>query len=447
MATTLSAGGPVLTALYLLDYAHAPAVVVYFIGALIAAMCTLQTGSPIPRGSKKLPIALVLIFLQVITYITSIIFNVWITPEPQHTVIHALGSSLLWGCIGFALSTTDAPLWQAYFGTFALGFVFEAIICTLTGYSLSSDRLERAHFLIYISRVVLSFALLVDGYLLMVEQRTEQGKDEESQTLLGNDANGSSDVSKKGKTYGALATGSDDDDEEDEDEEDDDKEIKEQQRKRLEEQGGWLNYLKGFSLFLPYLWPKDNRKVQCCLIILAMDVVVDRFLNILVPRQIGIITNKLTMNNGIMPWKDIALWSFYSWVGSFAGLGMIVHLASIVAENYTYQRISNLSFRHVMDLSMDFHSNKDSGEVIKSVDQAQSLTELLELIMFDVLPIFLDLVVAIWYVPTLFGPYMGFIVLVLGITYVWSGITLTAWAQPKRRKFMEKSRMENSMSS
>jgi hypothetical protein len=444
-ATPAAAGGTVLTALYFLNYAHAPAITIYFIGAIVVAMCALETGKPIPRSNKKLQLALVLILLQVISYITSIFFYLQVSPAPQDSIIHALGSSLIWGCIGVALFTTIAPLWQAYLGTFALGFLFETVICILTGSSLSADHREGALFTIYLCRVVISFALMVDGYLLMAEEKTEQGKDEESQTLLGNDTNGSANVSKKGTTYGAIATDSDSSDHDDEDEEDEDKEVKEQQRKRLEEQGGWLNYLKGFSLFLPYLWPKDNRKVQLCLIVLAADVVVDRFLNILIPRQIGIITNKLTMNDGIMPWKDIALWTFYSWVGSFAGLGMIVHLASTVAENYAYQRITNLSFRHVMDLSMDFHSNKDSGEVIKSVDQAESLTELLQLLMFDVLPIFLDLIVAIWYVPTLFGPYMGFILLVLGVTYVWSGVTLTAWAQPKRRKYMEKSRMENSM--
>jgi ABC-type transport system involved in Fe-S cluster assembly fused permease/ATPase subunit len=145
-----------------------------------------------------------------------------------------------------------------------------------------------------------------------------------------------------------------------------------------------------------------------------------------------------------VPWKDIFLWTFYSWIGSFAGLGFIVHLASTHAENYTYQQICNLSFRHVMDLSMDFHSNKDSGEVIKSVDQAESLCGILRLLMFDILPIFLDLSVAVWYVPYLFGPYMGFLVLTLGVAYVWSGVSLTTWSQPKRRKFVETARAENS---
>jgi hypothetical protein len=447
MAAFSAEGSSAFTALYLLDYVHAPVVALFFTGALVYGACALQTGKPVPRSSKKLQLALVLIFLQVLSYVASAVFYLRLAlfderSAPQHNIIHVLGSLLVWGCIGLALFTTNAPLWNAYFGSFALDFVFEVSICASSGISGSE---HNVHFVVYPVRAIISLGLLVDGYLMMVKNWNEQGKDEESQTLLGSGTNGSTDVTGKVSTYGAISTDPENSDgDEEEEEEDDDKEVKEQQRKRLEEQGGWLNYLKGFSLFLPYLWPKDNKKVQLCLLVLAMDVVVDRFLHILIPRQIGIITNKLTMGTGVMPWKDIALWTFYSWVGSYGGFGMIVHVASTVAENYTYQRISNLSFRHVMDLSMDFHSNKDSGEVIKSVDQAESLTDILQLLMFDVLPIFFDLMVAIWYVPYLFGPYMGFILLVLGISYVWSGVTLTAWAQPKRRKYMEKSRMENS---
>jgi hypothetical protein len=451
MAAQVTAGGNVPNVLPYLDYAHAPAIGLYFIGAQIFGLCSLQGRNISIGNSKKLRFLLILILLQASTYIASTILYLRLAlhgnpSAPQHSVIHVLGSTIVWACIGLALLSTKNPIWHPYFGSFVLEFFFENTICTLLGSTMSSlGHYGHVAFMIQLLRVAISLALLINGYLLMKGVRIDTGKDEESQTLLGNQPNCSTVISNKTTMYGSVSTDADDSDSDsDSDDDDDDKEVKKQQRKRLEEQGGWLNYLKDFSIFLPYLWPKDNKKIQFCLVILAVDVVADRFLNILIPRQIGTITNKLTMDTGIMPWTDLMLWMLYEWLGSFAGFGMFVSYARTVAENYTYQRMANLSFSHVMDLSMDFQSNKDSGEVIKSVDQAQSLNDLLELLMFDVLPIFLDLTVAIWYVPYLFGPYMGFILLVLGITYVWSGVTLTAWAQPKRRKFMEKSRAENS---
>jgi ABC-type transport system involved in Fe-S cluster assembly fused permease/ATPase subunit len=92
---------------------------------------------------------------------------------------------------------------------------------------------------------------------------------------------------------------------------------------------------------------------------------------------------------------------------------------------------------------MDFHTNKDSGEVLKSVDQAHALNDLMEMVLFDIGPVFIDLIVAMWYVTHLFDIYLAFIVLVVGVVYIWLGITMTAWAQPLRRVYVEKARNES----
>jgi hypothetical protein len=304
MATHLPPpGGTLLNTLNFLDYAHAPSIAIFFIAALIFALCSLQTAKPIPRSNRKLQLGLVLILFQTVSYVISVISYLWNafsqdrTP-PQHALIHALGSWLVWACLGFALLSSKAPLWMPYFGSFVVGFLFESLICGLE-FSMTSEYSYRGvNMMMYPFRVIISFLLVVDTYLLMVAERVEEGKDEESQTLLGSETNGSSDPVQKLTTYGSIATDSSDEDDEDEDD-DDDKEVKKQQKKRLEEQGGWVGYLKSFGLFLPYLWPKHDRKVQFCFFILAVDVVMDRFLNILIPRQIGIVTNKLAEGTGV----------------------------------------------------------------------------------------------------------------------------------------------------
>ena len=447
MAGRLQNGEAALTALSVLDYTHAPAVGLYFLGALTFDTCTLQTAKPDAQGVKRRRFALSLILVIVVSYVAqAILYLSRVLAErdwsaPQHSVIHVLGSILVWGCVDLVLLSTKAPLWHPYFGCFIIGFVFETTICVLSAVSLTTqDRLGGIPLTLDSLRVVISLGLLVDGYFLMMRPRTEKHTDEEGQSLLGKQANGSATTANENANYGTTPTDSDGEGEEDEDE---DKEIKEQQRKRLEEQGGWFGYLKGFAIFLPCLWPKDDRKIQFCLFILAVDVVQNRFLNLLIPRQIGIITDNLITGGGVMPWKDVALWTFYSWLGSFAGFGMVRNFASALVENYSYKRICSLAFSHVMDLSMDFHSNKDSGEVLRSVDQANSLNDLIELVLFDMVPVLLDLIVAMWYVTHLFNMYMAFIILIIGIVYVWLGVTLTAWAQPTRRTYVEKSRIEN----
>ncbi|KAF2201929.1 ATP-binding cassette-type vacuolar membrane transporter-like protein Hmt1 [Delitschia confertaspora ATCC 74209] len=437
-----------LAAISILNYMHAPAMGFSYIAALTFAFCTLQKSKPLDSKRKRVTVSLLSVL--VLSYVAQALYYLvrvfaddsW--TAPQHTVIHVLSSILVLGFIDISLYKADSLVWHPYFGTFLFNFFFETTLCALNAVSHSShDRLNGVPFILNAIRLAVTLGLVVDGFLILIQTRGEKGTDEEGQSLLGKPVNGTATAptANGGDGYGTIAQ--DPASDEEEEPEDRDKEIKEQQRKRLEEQGGWFGYIKGFAIFLPYLWPKDDWRIMACLAIRCLDVVQGRILNLLTPRQVGIITDHLTNGSHTMPWKDIGLWTLYSWLGSFAGFGIINSLASTFVQNYSYKRICDLAFNHVMNLSMDFHSNKDSGEVLKSVDQAESLNSLIELVLFDVCPVLLDLVVAMWYVTHLFDMYMAFIVLSMGLAYVWLGISFTSWTQPKRRSYVEKSRTEN----
>jgi ABC-type transport system involved in Fe-S cluster assembly fused permease/ATPase subunit len=184
--------------------------------------------------------------------------------------------------------------------------------------------------------------------------------------------------------------------------------------------------------------------VMGALVVRLIHMLQERALNLLTPRQLGIITNKLSEPNPTMPWKDIGLWVFYSYINSYAGLGILDGIANLVITNSAYRRITLLAYEHVLGLSMDFHTSKDSGEVLKAVEQASSLNSLIEMVLFDVCPILLDLVVAMYYVTSLFDAYMAFIILFMGAAYISIGWYSTSLSQPKRRDYVEKQRMESS---
>lgn len=77
------------------------------------------------------------------------------------------------------------------------------------------------------------------------------------------------------------------------------------------------------------------------------------------------------------------------------------------------------------------------------MEQASSLNSLVELVLFEIGPVIIDIFVAIWYVTHLFDGYMAFIILFMGLIYVWVGISATAWAQDKRRAYVTNQRTQN----
>ena len=430
----------------LLEYMHAPAVEFFFLGAITFSLCILQTPVPVSHKRRRGVVAFTSFIL--ISYITEVLYyfsrslaDALYTP-PEPAAVRCLGSILAWGPIIYFLWVSKALRWHPYFGAFVLQFVFETTTCLISAASIpEEDRSSNFPFVLACIRVAASLLLLVDSFVIVVTKHAEKSTDEENQSLLPKPANGA--ATQNGNAgYGAIEQTASDDDEETP--KDKDKELKEQQAKRLEEEGGWFGYLKSFTVFLPYLFPKGDWMVMGALGIRLVHMLAERALNLLTPRQLGIITNKLSQNTGVMPWKDVGLWVFYQWFSSYAGLGFIDAIASMVISNSAYRRITLLAYEHVLSLSMDFHTSKDSGEVLKAVEQASSLNSLVEMVLFDISPILLDLVVAMWYVTHLFDAYMAFIILFMGFAYTCIGWYFTTLSQPKRRDYVEKQRTESS---
>src|SRR4051794_33838655 len=53
----------------------------------------------------------------------------------------------------------------------------------------------------------------------------------------------------------------------------------------------WWEYIKGYSIFFPYLWPSKDRSLQLIVMFCFGLVIIQRGVNVLVPYQIGVITD------------------------------------------------------------------------------------------------------------------------------------------------------------
>lgn len=76
----------------------------------------------------------------------------------------------------------------------------------------------------------------------------------------------------------------------------------------------WWEYIRGYSLFFPYLWPAKSVRLQITVVFCFFLVMVARVINVLVPVQVGIITDILSGENGDyrgIPWGPICLYIFY----------------------------------------------------------------------------------------------------------------------------------------
>jgi ABC-type transport system involved in Fe-S cluster assembly fused permease/ATPase subunit len=95
-----------------------------------------------------------------------------------------------------------------------------------------------------------------------------------------------------------------------------------------------------------------------------------------------------------------------------------------------------------MNLSCDFHDGKTSSELTQAVSGGRSVTSLLETIIFNVLPMFVDLAIAFTYFWVMFGPYMGLIMAATVVTYLYVTTKLHSQKASKRREYISIYRKE-----
>jgi len=326
----------------------------------------------------------------------------------QAQIFHEVSLFLVWCIVGIRLGGHNAGQYEVS-GTSLVTFLFEVPILGLSSFRRLGFLGPTLELVCQASRILLLLCLLATTPRQAWARKKNESEDESQPFLRSrNDLEephyGTEPLIGQAHVENNDSLAGDSDDESDLDSEDD-PEMRKIRQKRIQETGGWLGYLKDFSIFLPYLIPRKDFKVQACLVVSLLCLTCIRFLNILIPRQLGIITDKILAKEA--PYADLGIWLLLSFIYGDSGLGLIQELAKIPVKQFSFRQISNAAFNHVMSLGMEFHAERDSAEVMKAIEQGGALMTLLETVVTDVAPDIIDLIIAVLFLYWKFNAYVS----------------------------------------
>ncbi|KAJ5774292.1 Vacuolar ABC heavy metal transporter (H.t1.c1) [Penicillium paradoxum] len=213
----------------------------------------------------------------------------------------------------------------------------------------------------------------------------------------------------------------------------------------------WWEYLSGYSLFFPYLWPSKSRRLQLVVTFCFGLLMCQRVVNVLVPYQIGLITGSLTKGQEEggefeVPWIQICLYVVYRWLQGNQGLLSSLRSSLwIPVSQYSYMELSTAAFEHVHGLSLDFHLGKKTGEVLSALSKGSSINTFLEQVTFQVVPMLVDLIIAIVYFLVAFDVYYALAVGISTFGYLYVTIRMAQWRAEIRRQMVNASRQEDAV--
>ncbi|KAH0563111.1 hypothetical protein GP486_002329 [Trichoglossum hirsutum] len=378
----------------------------------------------------------------------------------QNAIIGSALSSMAWFVLvaGFADASTSTR--NLLTGLWVLSIIMECCILGLTmAFDNQSGEIRHTRLALGIVRLCGLLVLICLGFCLLSLRESHVLRTEESQRLLinsggtseGLEAQEVSEYGSTGQSYepesfvdNGVEGDAETHDSDDEDDEDDKDPVD-----RLPK-GNWWSYVKKFSIFVPMLWPRGQKTYQLRILGCFLCLLAVRLLNILQPRQTGIVIDTLTkganqgfLNGSSWPWiKPIALLALYSWLNSSSGFPFIQAYLWIPVENRNLQRLHMLTYNHIMELSSDFHDSKQSGKLWYSIWNGYSVNSFLELVLFQILPVVFDFVLAAVYIYFALHPYLALIVFGTSISYFWSTTAMTSRLTSLRRQEREVDKSE-----
>ena len=221
---------------------------------------------------------------------------------------------------------------------------------------------------------------------------------------------------------------------------------------------------KKFRMLLPFVWPKGNLFLQLMVLICFLILGAGRAVNLLVPIYYKKIVNELTPSSSsnqknntyfgltakvsenqhvAFPVEFILLYVFLRFLqgGAVGSMGLLNNLRSflwIKVQQYTARTMQIQLFAHLHSLSLRWHLGRKTGEVLSVMDRGtNSINNLLSYILFNIVPTFADIGVAIVYFVIAFDAWFGLIVFITMLFYLLATIGITEWRTKYRRDMNE----------
>lgn len=188
----------------------------------------------------------------------------------------------------------------------------------------------------------------------------------------------------------------------------------------------------------PYLWPSKSYALQFLGLLCLAVVLVGRIVNILVPWVFAELVHMFEEGAYSSLWIYLFAYVGLRFLQASGGLPALREALWAPVMQYSDREMSQLSFDHLLNLSFAFHLRRKTGEILRILDRGAAINRAFELILFNVIPTFVDIGLALVLFAIYFEWTLTLVVFFVITAYVSASIILTRWRTRLRRKMVER---------
>lgn len=207
-----------------------------------------------------------------------------------------------------------------------------------------------------------------------------------------------------------------------------------------ENQSTFRNGWQKMRTLMPFLWPKKDAILQFRVIMCFVLLIGGRVINLYVPIYNKKIVDSLSERPLVFRWDWVLIYVAFKFLqgGGTGSMGVLNNLRSFLwirIQQYTTREIEVELFRHLHSLSLRWHLNRKTGEVLRVMDRGtDSINNLLNYILFSIAPTIVDILVAVVFFVMAFNWWFGFIVFLTMALYIVATIMVTEWRTKFQRR-------------
>ncbi|XP_046747696.1 ATP-binding cassette sub-family B member 6 [Diprion similis] len=202
----------------------------------------------------------------------------------------------------------------------------------------------------------------------------------------------------------------------------------------------WKNAWHKIKTLAPFLWPKTSVLLQFRVLFCFMLLTFGRVVNLYVPIYNKKIVDSVAGEPDTFRWDLVLIYVGFKFLqgGGTGGMGLLNNLRSFLwirIQQYTTREVEVELFRHLHSLSLRWHLGRKTGEVLRIMDRGtDSINNLLNYILFSIVPTIVDIVIAIVFFISTFNKWFGIIVFVTMTLYIAATIGVTEWRTKFQRR-------------
>ncbi|TFK44564.1 hypothetical protein BDQ12DRAFT_717702 [Crucibulum laeve] len=200
----------------------------------------------------------------------------------------------------------------------------------------------------------------------------------------------------------------------------------------------WSEIGRRIRRLSPYLWPTKSRHLQLLAAVCMVILLIGRVINFAMPIALGELVRILEGRSQRSPWPFLFGYVGLRFLQGSGGLSAIRDSLWAPVMQYSDREMSQLSFDHLLNLSFAWHTRRKTGEILRVLDRGAAINHTFELILFNIVPTFIDIAVALVTFCFLFEWTLSLVIFFVMFAYVAASVILTRWRTRIRRQMNDR---------